>query len=311
MLATLGVVFPVFALILLGYLARRRGVLGPDAMTELNRFVVWLALPALLFDIMSRTAWASLLQPGFVAAFGLGSLALFGVTAALRARGQRHLADASLDGLNAAYPNTGYMGFPLCLMALGPQSLPLVTIATILTVCVLFAAAIICIEIGVQEERQPAKLAAKVGAALVRNPLLVSPALGALASGIGLPIPASIESFLKLLGGAASPCALVALGLFLAQQGAVRGKDLNGTLLLVGLKLLALPVLVWLLATQVFHLPPLATHTAVLAAALPTGTGPFMLAEYYRRAARMTSATILFSTVLSVITVSLYLAWIG
>ncbi|MBC9205896.1 AEC family transporter [Roseomonas aerophila] len=311
MLATLGVVFPVFALILLGYLARRRNVLGPDAMTELNRFVVWLALPALLFDIMSRTAWASLWQPGFVAAFGLGSLLLFGVTAALRARGPRHLADASLDGLNAAYPNTGYMGFPLCLMALGPESLPLVTIATILTVCVLFAAAIVCIEIGVQEERQPAKLAAKVGTALARNPLLVAPALGALASGTGLPIPDSVGSFLRLLGGAASPCALVALGLFLAQQGTVRGKDLNGTLLLVALKLLALPVLVWLLATQVFRLPPLATHTAVLAAALPTGTGPFMLAEYYRRAARMTSATILFSTVLSLVTVSLYLAWIG
>jgi malonate transporter len=311
MLSTLGVVFPVFALILLGFLARRYSVLGPNAMTELNRFVVWLALPAMLFDIMARTAWSTLWQPGFVAAFGLGSMALFGMTVALRARGPRPLADASLDGLNAAYPNTGYMGFPLCLMALGQESLPLVTIATIMTVCVLFAVAIICIEIDVQEERHPAKLAAKVGAALVKNPLLVSPALGALASGIGLPIPGSIDSFLKLLGAAASPCALVALGVFLAQQGMVRGRDLNATLLLVGLKLLALPVLVWLLATQVFRLPPLATHTAVLVAALPTGTGPFMLAEYYRRTARVTSATILFSTILSVVTVAFYLAWIG
>ena len=311
MLSTLGVVFPVFALILLGYLARRYNVLGPNAMSELNRFVVWLALPALLFDIMARTSWSTLWQPGFVAAFGVGSLALFVVTLMLRKAGGRPLADSSIDGLNAAYPNTGYMGFPLCLMALGPQSLPLVTIATIITVCVLFAAAIIFIEIGVQEERHPAKLAAKVGGALAKNPLLVAPALGALASGVGLTLPESIDSFLKLLGGAASPCALVALGLFLAQQGMVRGKDLNGTLLLVGLKLLALPVLVWLLATQVLRLSPLATHTAVVVAALPTGTGPFMLAEYYRRTARVTSATILFSTVLSVLTVSLYLAWIG
>ncbi|EHM01057.1 transporter, auxin efflux carrier family protein [Acetobacteraceae bacterium AT-5844] len=311
MLSTLGVVFPVFALILLGYLARRYNVLGPNAMSELNRFVVWLALPALLFDIMARTSWSTLWQPGFVAAFGVGSLALFAMTLMLRKAGGRPLADSSIDGLNAAYPNTGYMGFPLCLMALGPQSLPLVTIATIITVCVLFAAAIIFIEIGVQEERHPAKLAAKVGGALAKNPLLVAPALGALASGVGLTLPESIDSFLKLLGGAASPCALVALGLFLAQQGMVRGKDLNGTLLLVGLKLLALPVLVWLLATQVLRLSPLATHTAVVVAALPTGTGPFMLAEYYRRTARVTSATILFSTVLSVLTVSLYLAWIG
>ncbi len=310
MLSTLGVVFPVFALILLGYLARRREVLGPNAMTELNRFVVWLALPAMLFDIMSRTAWSTLWQPGFVLAFGVGSMALFTVTILVRRRAGQGLADASIDGLNAAYPNTGYMGFPLCLMALGPQSLPLVTIATIITVCVLFAAAIVCIESSVQEERHPARLAAKVCGALIRNPLLVSPALGALASGVGLPIPDSVQSFLKLLGAAASPCALVALGLFLAQQGMVRGRDLNATLLLVGLKLLALPVLVWLLAAQLLRLPPLAVHTAVLVAALPTGTGPFMLAEYYRRTARVTSATILFSTVLSVLTVALYLAWI-
>jgi malonate transporter len=311
LLSTLGIVFPIFALILLGYLARRSAVLGPHAMTELNRFVVWLALPALLFDIMAHTAWSTLWQPGFMVAFGLGSMVLFGATLALRLRGRRHLADASIDALNAAYPNTGYMGFPLCLMALGRESLPLVTIATIITVCILFAAAIIAIEVGVQAERHPARMAAKVGAALARNPLLVAPALGALASGMGLQPMGGVDAFLKLLGAAASPCALVALGVFLAQQGMVRGRDLNGTLLLVVFKLLAQPLLVWVLAAQLLRLPPLATHTAVLLAALPTGTGPFMLAEYYRRDARITSATILVSTVISVLTVSAYLASIN
>jgi predicted permease len=124
-----------------------------------------------------------------------------------------------------------------------------------------------------------------------------------------VPLPGPAETFLKLLGAAASPCALVALGVFLAQQGMVRGRDLNATLLLVAAKLVALPVTVWLLATAL-RLPAAATHVAVLAAALPTGTGPFMLAEYYRREARVTSATILVSTLVSVLTVSLYLAWI-
>jgi predicted permease len=310
-LSTLGIVFPIFAMILLGFLSRRRELLGPHAMTELNRFVVWLALPALLFDIMAHTAWSTLWQPGFVAVFGLGALVVFGVTLAFRRGGQRHPADASIDALNAAYANTGYMGFPLCLMALGRDSLPLVTIATIITVCILFATAIIAIELGLQAERHPARLAAKVGGALAKNPLLVSPLLGALVSGLAIPLPEGIEVFLKLLGAAASPCALVALGVFLAQQGMVRGRDRTGTLALVGLKLLLQPALVWLLATQVFRLPPLATHTAVLLAALPTGTGPFMLAEYYRRDARITSATILVGTVVSVLTVSAYLAWIG
>lgn len=308
MLATLGVVLPVFGLILLGYLCRRGNVLGPASMTELNRFVVWVALPALLFDIMAHTHWSAMWQPGFVLAFWLGSLLVFAATVALRCALGRPLADASLDGLNAAYPNSGYMGFPLCLVALGPESLPLVTIGTILTVCVAFAQGIICIEIGLQEERRPGRLALKVCRALARNPLLVAPALGAAASGLGVGLPAPAETFLKLLGAAASPCALVALGVFLAQQGMVRGRDLNATLLLSCGKLVAMPLLVWLLAVAM-RLPATITHTAVLMAALPTGTGPFMLAEYYRREARVTSATILVTTVLSVLTVSLYLAW--
>jgi predicted permease len=309
-LTTLGVVVPVFGLILLGYLCRRGKVLGPASMTELNRFVVWVALPALLFDIMANTRWSTLWQPGFMLAYGLGSVLVFGATVAARRASGKALADAGIDGLNAAYPNSGYMGFPLCLVALGPASLPLMTIATILTVCFVFAAAIICVEVGLQEERRPAMLATKVLRALVRNPLLVAPALGALASGLGVPLPAPAETFLKLLGAAASPCALVALGVFLAQQGMVRGRDLNATLLLVAAKLVALPMAVWLLAAAL-RLPAAAAHVAVLAAALPTGTGPFMLAEYYRREARVTSATILVSTLVSVLTVSLYLAWIG
>jgi predicted permease len=305
-LATLAVVLPVFGLILLGGLARWRDVLGPHAVSELNRFVVWLALPALLFSIMAHASLAALWQPGFVAAFGLGSLLLFCATVLLR----RHsLADAGLDGLNAAYPNTGYMGFPLAAAALGPASLPLMTLATIVTVCFVFAAAIICIEVGQQTERDPWRLARRVGMALARNPLLVAPALGALASAGGLALPGSLERFLSLLGAAASPCALVALGAFLAQARAGRRPAWGAVALLTGLKLLALPVLVWLLAAPLFGLPPLQVQAAVLAAALPTGTGPFMLAEYYRRDAGVTSATILASTVLSVLTVAAYLAW--
>lgn len=306
MLATLAVVLPVFGLILLGGLARWRGVLGPHAVSELNRFVVWLALPAMLFQVMAHASLVTLWQPGFVLAFGLGSFALFAATVALR---RRNLADAGLDGLNAAYPNTGYMGFPLAAAALGPASLPLMTLATIITVCFVFAAGIICIEIGQQAARDPWRLARRVGLALARNPLLVAPALGALVSAAGLSLPDSLERFLSLLGASASPCALVALGAFLVLPRGGRRPDLRAVALLTGLKLLALPVLVWLLAVPLLGLPPLQAQAAVLAAALPTGTGPFMLAEYYRRDAGVTSATILASTVLSVLTVAAYLAW--
>ena len=317
MLTTLAVVLPIFALILAGWLARRTGLLGPGATAELNRFVVWLALPALLFDVMARSVGPEIWQPGFLATFGLSSGALLGLTAWRARRRGRPLADAAIDGLNASYPNTGYMGFPLALAALGPGSLGPTTVAVILTVCVVFAGAIVLIEAGLQGEgrgggrRGP--VVRTVALALLRNPLLVAPFCGALAPLLGLGVPAPVEAFLKLLGGAASPCALVALGLFLAERrGAERGAWSRHTIMwLAGLKLVAHPLLAYGLGRYVFDLPPLALHTAVLMAALPTGTGPFMLAEFYRREAALTADTVLVSTVLSVVTVAAYLALVA
>ncbi|MBV8796070.1 MAG: AEC family transporter, partial [Hyphomicrobiales bacterium] len=136
----------------------------------------------------------------------------------------------------------------------------------------------------------------------------VAPALGALFLLSGLALPTAADTFLKLLGGAASPCALVALGLFLAAKRESSENDVGATALLVGLKLVLQPATTWLLATSVFGLSPLLTHTAVLLAALPTGTGPFMLAEFYRREAGVTSTVVLASTVASLATISAYLA---
>jgi predicted permease len=115
---------------------------------------------------------------------------------------------------------------------------------------------------------------------------------------------------LRLLGDAASPCALVALGLFLGESRAGMAEQLSDSLLLVGLKLILQPVLAWVLATQVFRLAPSLTHLVVVLAALPTGTGPFMLAEFYGREAGITARAILLSTIGSLVTVSAYLAWV-
>jgi malonate transporter len=308
MLATLTVVLPIFALILAGWLARRLGVLGPNATTELNRFVVYLALPALLFDIVAHARWADVWQPGFVATFGLGAGLIFTATLAIRLRRPRHLADAAIDGLNAGYANAGFIGFPLALVALGRDAMAPTLVATILTACVLFAVAIVLIEVGLQSEARKHHLVLKVAKSLVRNPLLLSPALGAVLPIAGLSVPDSVESFLKLLGGAASPCALVALGLFLATKRENAERQMGASAFLVGLKLVMQPAITWVLATFVFGLSPLLTHTAVLLAALPTGTGPFMLAEFYQREASITSNVVLASTVASVVTISGYLA---
>ena len=311
MLTTLVVVLPIFALILAGYICRRTNLLGAQATSELNRFVVILALPALLFDIMAHTTWAAFYQPGFIAAFGLSSGLIFALTVLLRLRQPRALADASIDGLNAGYANTGFIGFPLCLLVFGKESLAPTTIATIITACILFAVGIVLIEIGLHSQTRRALLALKVMGSLIKNPLLVAPVLGAIVAASGIVLPAGIETFFKLLGNAASPCALVALGLFLAQTRPATERGRAACLAFVGMKLVLQPATAWALATLIFRLPPLLTHVAVVLAALPTGTGPFMLAEFYGREASVTSNTILVSTIGSLLTVSAYLAWIA
>ncbi len=154
MLSTLSVVLPIFAVIFAGWLARRLELLGPAATSELNRYVVYLALPALLFDVIAHAGGREIWRPGFIAAFGAFGFAL------LRTDG-RHPASPGEParrcppsmGLNGAYANTGYMGFHLPWPRSAPGRRQPVLIATILTVCFVFALAIVLIEIGLQKSQ--------------------------------------------------------------------------------------------------------------------------------------------------------------
>lgn len=312
MFSVFTIVIPIFALIGAGFWCRRANVFGATAAAELNRFVVYLALPALLFDTIATTKWAELNQPGFIAAFGIGAAVVFGASLALRMRGGRHLADGAIDSLNAAYANVAFIGFPLCFMALGQEGLTAAMVATIITVCILFAIAIVMIEFSLQREgadRRLLPILRKVGASLSRNPLLLAPLLGALWNTSGAPLPEVLTSMLKLLGAAASPCALVSLGAFLAARQSKRAE--SGAGLLVMLKLVLQPAITWFLAFHVFSMPPAWANAALLLSALPTGTGPYMLAELYKREAGVTSSAILGSTIVSLMTLALCLGWIA
>ena len=304
MSSVLNVLLPIFALILVGFICRRPNRLGATAASEINRMVVWLCLPALLFTSTATATWEQIWHPGFVATFTLGTLAMFVLTLALRWKKAGHFADASIDALSASYANTGYIGIPLCVMVLGGSGLEPALIASLLVVCVLFGLALVCIEVGLQSEAQVHRIVFKVLVALAKNPLVISPILGACWAMTGAPLPAPASKFLSLLGAATTPCALISLGLFLAQK---QQGPREGTSLLVLIKLVAHPVLTWFLAYKVFHLPPLWAHSALLLSALPTGTGPFMLAEYYKREASVVSSTILISTLGSLVTLSICL----
>jgi len=313
-------VLPLFALILAGYLCGWRGLLGADATNSLNLFVVWLALPALLFQALADARWSELNRPGFVAAIALGMLVTFVPWVALSRWRATPLPDASIEALAASYPNTGFMGIPLCLAVFGRAGLQPAIVATILTVCLLFGLSLALIEIGLQSGRSAVGAIAKTASTLARNPLLVAPALGALFAIAHIPRPAPFTRFTGLLGGAASPCALVAIGLFLAQNpgvserahaGARRHARVKVILAIVALKLLVQPLVTGVLVFAVFDLPRPWSTAALLLSALPIGTGPFMLAKLYDREVAVTSRAILLSTLGSLVTTSLLVAWIA
>lgn len=305
MLVSLVTILPVFAMILAGWVAARTGTLGAAATSELNRFVVYLALPAMLFGIMAKAQLSEVWDPAFVAAFAVGAMVVFGGVVFVAVRSGRSVVEAAIEGLGASYANTGFIGFPLMAALLGDSALAPTLVAAILTVTVLFGVALVVIELG-------ASGGPGIGRALwniALNPLLLAPALGAVVMLMGWPLPQPVDSFVTLLGAAASPCALVTLGLFLGSNSS-RAKP-GPVATMVGLKLVVQPALTWVVASPLLGLSHELVLIAVLLAALPTGTGPFMLAELHRQGQQQTAAVILVSTVASVVTLPLILAVLG
>jgi len=306
MLTIVNTILPVFALIFAGYIFRRLAILSDAACAELNRFVVYLALPALTFDVIINSSLTAIYQPGFLLAFELAVAVVFIAVLAFRWWQTKDLAEATIDGTAASYANTGYIGLPLCVLTFGQESLGPAIVAAIFTVSVNFAVSIVLIEISTQKNKTAFQSIRSVLISLFRNPLILAPVVAVIIVASGYHLPQGVAQSIKLLGGAASPCALVAIGLFLAQKQEETTIPLSIGLVL--LKLLVQPALAWYLAFHVFEMPPLWAKSAVLLSALPTGTGPFMLAELYRKGAAIASRTILWSTTGSVVTISLWLA---
>ncbi len=308
MLPVLSVVVPVFALILAGFIAGKTGKLGPNASAEINRFVVWLALPAQLFNFTANSDWQTLWQPGFIIAFSAGCFAVYIALLLYRWYHTRDWVAASFTGLSGSYSNTGYMGIPLCLLALGDSGLAPAVIATLVVVCGLFGLAIVFIEFGKQSHKPWYEIIAIVLGSLAKNPLLVAPIAGAAWSASGLQMVEPAQQFLSFLAAAASPCALVSIGLFLMQKS--EGK-VSGVWSLTFIKLIVQPGVAWLVAGPILGLPLFWVQAAVLMSALPTGTGPFMLAQYYQVDGSAISRIVLQTTLGSIVTLSMIIWWIN
>ncbi len=295
----------MFLLILIGYIGGRTSKLGANASIELNRFVVWLALPAQLFNFAANSGWQTLWQPGFIAAFFLSCLIVFILVLLISWVRHRDLAAASFDGLSASYSNTGYMGIPLCALALGQDGLAPAIISTFI-VFVMFALATVLIEIGILSHRKPHEIVWSVIKSLCTNPLLIAPVAGLLWAYSDLTLYDPIAQVIAFLAAASTPCALVSIGLFLMQKSTATPTQAWGISLA---KLILQPLIAWVIAAPILELPTLWISAIVILSALPTGTGPFMLAQYYKADGSVISRVVLITTLGSLLTLSLFLWW--
>ena len=314
-LSVLLVTFPFFALVLCGYLAARSGILPQPAIPGLNAFVLFFALPCMLFRFGSSTPIAQLLDPVVAGVYVLCALVMVGGTVAFT-RARMGWNDAAFGALVAAFPNTGFMGVPLLVALLGAQAAG----PAILTMLVdMLLTTSLCIALSRLDGAGTHGMAVALRRALrgmLTNPMPWSIALGALASAMQWQLPGPLDTTVAMLAGAASPVALFTIGAVLArsqmnQHDKVAVRDYVPIALA---KLLIHPLLVWFVGLAAIRLgAPLSpfAHTAlVLAAALPSASNVSLLAERFGAHNGRIARIILVSTALAFLSFSAAVAWL-
>jgi len=311
----LAVTVPFFALVLCGWLAARAQVLPTAAIPGLNAFVLYFALPCMLFRFGAGLPVAQLLDPWVLGIYVVVALAIVGATIALTLSNAVRHKDAAFGALVAAFPNTGFMGVPLLTALLGPAAAGPV-IATILAD--LFVTSSLCIAIAQGHEAaghgaRRAAVSALRGA--LSNPLPWAIAAGALASATGLVLPGPVDEVVRMLGNAASPVALFTIGavLWRAGQHAHTATPVGRFLPVALVKLFAHPALVfvlgWGLQRAGAPISDFALMVLTLAAALPSASNVSLLAERYGADNGRVARIIMSSTVIAFVSFTA-LAWV-
>ena len=291
MLDVLQVTFPFFALVLCGYLAARRGFLPLEAITGLNGFVLYFALPCMLFRFGASTPIAQLLDAGVALTYLACALIMVGFTVAVSLNRRIRWKDASLGALVAAFPNTGFMGVPLLVALLGAQSAGPTIVTIVVDMVITSSLCVALSQMDAAGEHGAAVAGRKALAGVLRNPMPWAILLGAVFSWQGLTLMAPVAKTVGLLADAASPVALFTIGAVLARsqmlapdpsEGASAWADVWPVALF---KLLLHPVLVLLVAitAQQWGVPISreALVVMVLVAALPSASNVSLLAERF------------------------------
>ncbi|MGG8406246.1 AEC family transporter, partial [Streptomyces sp. 12297] len=296
---------PIWAITGVGWAAGRYEVLGPHAQSVLGRFAFTFAMPALLFLTMARSRPADLVRPG-VLVFALSLLSVFAVAQVLTHRVfRRGPGDRAIASMAAAHVNSANLGIPVAIHVLKDTSF-VVTVALFQTLLVT-PLILVLIDLGVRPDSE-GRLRRMVSLPL-RNPIVAASAGGLAVSALGLRLPAPVVDPLQLLGGAAVPAALFALGMSLHSRTRPDAEGRAERRVLVALKVVAQPALAYAVGRWVFGLDGHALLSVVLVAGLPTAQNAFLFASEYRLDTDLARDTVLLSTVCSMVSLSV-ITWL-
>ena len=315
----LAVTFPFFALVLCGYVAARTRLLPLDAVPGLNMFVLYFALPCMLYRFGSATPPAQLFNPVIALLWLLAAALIVAATAGWARRQGGSWPDAAMGALVAAFPNSGFMGVPLILALLGAGAVGPVMATLLVDLVVTTSLCIGLSQWGAAGERGPAKAVGRALQGVLRNPMPWSILLGALAGALGFALWAPLGKTVQLLADAASPVALFTIGAVLARSqmrpattaGQAAPRDVG---VLAVTKLLLHPLLVWTMGTLAVRAGALDTSALtplVLVAALPAASNVSLLAERFGADNGRVARVILWSTALAFFSFSTAVALLG
>lgn len=298
---------PFFAIIGLGYGSGRTGFFTPEATAYLTKFVFYFALSAMLFRFSANLSLGQVFDWAFVRAYLLGTMAVYLLATGVALLRGRGVEEGAVEAQCAVIGNVGFLGIPMLVLLLGEAAIGPVMLVLAVDL-VVFGSLIVILVTGSRDGRMSLGILRTVGLGLLRNPMIVSIVLGLTVSALALPLPEPVNALVTILGNAATPGALFAIGASLATKSAER-LAVAGWLSFA--KLVLHPAAVAFAALVLFEVEPYAAGVMIAAAALPVAGNVYILAQHYGVAPARVSASILVSTALSVLTVSGVIAWVS
>lgn len=298
---------PFFLIIGLGFGAGRTGFFSDQATVYLTRFVFYFALSAMLFKFSANLSISEILDWRFVTAYLWGTGFVYGLATLVAFMRRVSVEEAAVEAQCAVIGNVGFLGVPMLTLLLGEPAIGPVMMVLAVDLIV-FGSLIVILVTGSRDGRMSIGILRTVGVGLLKNPMIMSIVLGLTWSKLNIPIPNVMNDFLSILGGAATPCALFAIGASLAAKSAER-PFVAGWLSFC--KLVIHPAFVAFSALYLFPVEIYSAAVMIAAASLPVAGNVYILAQHYGVAPQRVSSSILMSTVAAVITVSVVIGWVN